>query len=116
MKLPHPNPNQDFEEYYDEIGKDGKPFHKYGVRNIDGQQEIVNLETGVSNMKFWKPEPVTNYDGCDHEFVITDMGKREAECRKCSFAMTFHAGMNYFEKDGQGYITIHKHDFPVTSL
>lgn len=95
-QLPHPNSEQKF----DHVQGD------YGYRTVFGQEEIVHIPTNKSNMAFWKPETVLDPSGCEHAFFVTDIGKREIECSNCHWAFGFHAGRNYHEENGQGYVTI----------
>lgn len=108
-QLPNPNQAQPFEiEYTNEQGD-----KIYGERTVDGLKEIVDLKTGKSNMTYIKPEPVTFYDGCTHEFRMLNVGTREIECEKCQFQLTFHVTENYFEEDGKAFVLLNKRKYPI---
>jgi hypothetical protein len=83
-QLPNPNQGKPFDKVYKD--EQGKPV--WGERG----EEIVHIPTGKSNQSYYKPETVVNSAGCKHEFNVSDMGKREIMCRKCSLETTFHAG------------------------
>lgn len=103
MQLPHPEPNKKF----DRVQGD------YGYRETFGEEEIVHIPTGKSNMMFHKPETVLSPQGCKHSFQLIDVGKREVECENCHWAFSFHAGRNYHEEDGKGYVTIKNKNYLV---
>lgn len=64
--------------------------------------------------KYWEPEMELNPTGCKHNFVITDIGKREVECENCHWAFAFHAGRNYFEEDGKAFVMIKNKKYPLS--
>lgn len=107
--LPNPNSNIPYEKVY--VDKYGEKTH--GERTIDGLTEIVDLKTGKSNMTYIQPEPVTHYEGCDHSFKILNIGRREVECSKCNYQLTFHVVENYTEENGNGYIVLNKVKYPL---
>lgn len=82
----------------------------YGEGTPD--EEIVHVPTQRSNVAYYTPEMVLNPEGCDHEFYITDIGKREIECR-CGLATTFIAGINYFEEGNNHTIKFKDKTYPV---
>lgn len=110
-----PNPNQS--KPFDRVIKDQNGNDLYGIRNEHTRdEEIVHIPTQRSNQQYWQPEMVLNPEGCEHAFVITNMGKREVECTKCHVETTFHAGVNYIEEDGKAFIQLHTGRFPVIPL
>ena len=116
MEIPNPNQNKEFDGYYDKVGPEGKPVHAYGYRMVDGAEEIVNLQNGQSNMKYWKPEKVLDPEGCEHEFVITNIGKREVECHKCHMETSFIPGINFKESKSGASITLNKKTYQIIYL
>lgn len=108
-QLPNPNNQAPFEKVY----KDQHGEEEYGERTVDGLKEIVNIKTGKSNMVYHKPELVTHYDGCNHEFRILNISAREVECDKCQYQLTFHVTENYVEEDGKAYVVLNKRKYPV---
>ena len=73
---------------FDRVTKDAQGEDAYGYRDTFGQEEIVDLKTGHSNMTFYKPEKVFSAAGCQHDFKVDDMGKREFVCSTCSWGVT----------------------------
>ena len=113
MQLPNPNENKPFERYYDRANPDGSTEHEYGVRRVDGHEELVHLPTGRSNMQYWKPE-IAHDPNCSHEFVLSS--NREIECLRCQYSTTFHAGRNIIEENHQTFVLIHNRKYPVIHL
>ncbi len=83
------------------------------IIEVPENPEVVNLQTGESNSQYWKPELILDPEGCEHEFVPVDLGKREVQCKHCNMGLIFHVGLNYKEVDGQPYITLNKYDYPL---
>lgn len=104
MKLTNPDEGKKFDRVAGEYG-----YRKEGTRD----EEIVHIPTGRSNQAYYQPEMVMNPEGCDHDFVLTSIGMREVECSRCHYGITFHAGINYTEREGTSYITLHGTEFPV---
>jgi len=110
VQLLHPNPNQPFER----VDKDAQGREAYGYRIVDGQEEIVHIPTGKSNMRWHKPEMALDPSSCPgHKFIIIDMGKREVECLNCHWQLSFNVATDYLEKEGKGYLTIKGQTFPI---
>lgn len=83
-----PNPNQD--KPFDRVIKDRGGQAVFGIRaEHTPDEEIVNMQTGESNQKFWQPDPVISPDGCEHAFFLVD--PREIECQWCHWIIGFHA-------------------------
>ncbi len=135
MQLPSPNEGKEPKKieghdalYYDHSHKqaviDWEPIDpedpKKGVRPVEkiidvpDNPEVVDLRTGQSNTKYWQPEKIVAPEGCEHEFIITSIGKREIECPKCNFATSFIAGVNFFEESGKFSVKIRNHLYPVS--
>ena len=103
MRLPNPNSNKPYERTLD----DGQGNPVWGIRNEGTpDEEIVHIPTGRSNQAYYQPEKVLDPSGCAHQFVITDMGKREVECRKCHWATTFIMGVNLVEEGEKAFIVL----------
>lgn len=103
------NPDTPFER----IEKDANGNDEYGFRNTFGQEEIVNLKTGKSNMSFYQPEKVFTTAGCSHDFKIDDISKREFICSKCNWGVTVH--INDIEETPDGmFIKIKEGKFKVS--
>lgn len=110
MKIPNPSSNKSFDKVYRDLN--GEPL--YGIRNEGSEdEEIVHIPTNKSNQTYYVPEMVLNPEGCEHEFVITDIGKREAECAKCHLDTGFIVGVNTYEINGQAYIIYHGKRYPL---
>lgn len=108
-----PNPKQG--QPYSRTLKDQAGNETHGIRaEHTPEEEIVDLMTGQSNMRYWKPEMVLNPEGCEHTYVIYDLGKREAECSKCHHATTFVPGVNFKEKKGLAQIRVLDHWYPIS--
>lgn len=73
---------------------------------VPQEGETIDLETGQSDSKYWQPEKVLDPTGCVHVFEITNLGKREIECQKCTLPTNFHPGINYFEENGKSFIVL----------
>jgi len=84
------------------------------VAIIPDNPEIIDTRTGESNSKYWQPEKVLDPEGCDHDFVITNVGKREAECSKCKLPTNFHIGSAFREEDGKYFLTYHEAEYPLS--
>lgn len=110
-QLPNPNSNKPF----DEVLKDKEGQDQYGVRKIDGHEEIVHIPTQQSNMKYWKPEMVMNPVGCSHQFDITNLGSREIECNKCGFGTQMHLGINTTEDSSGLKISLKNKSYPINT-
>lgn len=103
MQVSNPNNNKDFENVYKNAG--GSP--EWGVRHSDdGVKEWVHIPSGKSNHTYIQPDVVMDPTGCVHVFEVENIGKREVYCPMCGFATTFHAGINYFEENGESHIVI----------
>ena len=110
MRLPNPPADRPF----DKVIRDDKDNPLYGIRNeYTPEEEIVHVPTGRSNHVYYQPEKVLNPEGCEHEFVVTDLGKREIECTKCTYGTTFVAGVNYFE-DPDPRVVLNKKSYPIS--
>ncbi len=111
MKLPNPNDGKPF----DRVLKDENGKEVYGIRKEHTpEEEIVHIPTNRSTQQYWKPEMVMNPEGCNHEFIITSVGKREIECPKCHFATTFIVGVNFFEKNKKLSVKIRNRFYSVS--
>jgi hypothetical protein len=112
MELPNPNQNQP----YSRVLKDQAGNETYGIRaEHTPDEEIVDLRTGQSNMRYWKPEMVLDPSGCEHEFKVIDIGSREVECAKCHWPVSFHASENFRETQGKAEIRILGTWYPLAS-
>jgi hypothetical protein len=110
MRIPNPPADKQF----DRVIKDEQDNPVYGVRNeFSPEEEIVHISSNTSNHKYYTPEKVLNPEGCTHEFIVTDLGKREVECTKCNYGTTFVVGVNYFE-DPKPRLVLHKKSYPIT--
>ena len=107
-KLPNPNQSQPFDTVY----KDKEGNETYGERMIDGLKEIVDIQSGKSNMNYYMPEKVLSPEGCNHYFKFTNVPKREIECQLCNWALIVHPN-NYFEKKGKAYTTFKGQKLPI---
>ena len=83
------------------------------IITVPENPEIIDLATGQSNSKYWKPEPVLSPEGCDHHFVITDVGKREVECTKCTLPTSFSVPESFREDAGRAFFTYHKKEYEI---
>lgn len=109
MELPNPNDGKP----YGRVLKDTNGEDVWGIRNEHTpNEEIVHIPTGQSNQRYWKPEVVLNPEGCQHEFFITDIGRREVECRNCHFATSFIVGVNYSDDPPQ--FTLKGKKYPIS--
>ena len=133
MQIPSPNEGKKPQQYrgkeglffdksHEEMVTEYIPVDKHnplrGVQTVSKvvtvpeNPEIVNLETGQSNSKYWKPESVLNPEGCEHHFILIDVGKREVECTKCSLPTSFSVSPGlYREEKGKFFFTYHKKEF-----
>lgn len=110
MRLPNPNENQPF----DRVSKNAQGLPEWGYRHEGTpDEEIVHIPTNRSNQTYYQPQRVLYPEGCEHTFHVIDMGKREIECSRCQWATSFHPAHNYQESDGQGYVTILGHPYPI---
>lgn len=107
-----PNPHSD--RPFDEVRKDANGEDEWGIRQLDGVEEIVHIPTNKSNVKYWQPEPVVKPQGCEHQFRLVDVGAREVICDNCNLATTFHVGVNYYEQKGQPYFTMRGKSYPIS--
>lgn len=107
------NPNQSMP--YAEVTQDAQGNDAWGTRIVDGLEEIVNLQTGESNMSYHTPEVVTHYENCDHKFKIVNVGIREIECLNpvCRLTTSFHPAVNYEEINGTPYVTLNNHGYEI---
>jgi hypothetical protein len=98
------------------LGQDeyGRTIETSQTVEIPHDPEVVNIHNGVSNSQYWQPELVLNPEGCQHQFVVTDIGLRELECLHCHIATSFHAGRNVVEEQGQAYVVFHNKRYPIT--
>lgn len=94
------------------VTKDSMGQDEYEFRETFGQEEIVDLKTGKSNMSFYQPEKVFTTAGCNHDFRIEDMTKREFVCRKCTWGVTVGI-QDINEVDGDIWIKIKEGKFKV---
>jgi hypothetical protein len=110
MKLANPNANLPFNR----IDKDAQGNETYGYRTVDdGTEEIVHIPTGESNMNYYTPDKVTNYENCKHKFRIVRMGTREVECQYCRLITNFHPAVNFKEENGKAYILLNYQPFEI---
>lgn len=105
MKLENPDASKPFDEI--KLDKNGNP--EYGIRG----EEIVHIPSGRSNVSYYQPEVVMDASGCDHEFQLYDVAKREIECLKCRFATTFILGVNFEETPEGSFVTLKNKKYPV---
>lgn len=112
-QLPNPNESRPYERYYDKQNPDGSEEHEYGVRRVDGHEELVHLQTGRSNMTYHQPE-IVHDPHCVHEFILS--GNRELECSRCFLTTTFHAGRNIAEEEGKTYVYLQGKKYLVIHL
>lgn len=115
MQLPNPLKDKPFDEVLKEANPDPtkEPIDKWGVRHTNGGDEIVDLTTGQSNTKYWKPEMVINPQDCNHVFHLIDVLKREIECEKCTFSTNFIVGINFIEKKDKLFIRLQNKKYPI---
>lgn len=91
---------------------------KSGLRKVTStvvvpeDAEIIDLETGESDSKYWQPETVLNPEGCSHVFALVDVGKREVQCKKCTLSTTIHLGINVRENPSL-QVNLQSHWYPV---
>ena len=112
MRLSNPNSNKPFDRVTNDLN--GNP--EYGYRNEHTpDEEVVHIPTGHSNQSFHQPEIVMNPEGCKHEFIVYDIGKREVECSHCHMCTSFIPGINLFESNGKISIKIKGKKYPVQS-
>lgn len=109
MKLANPNQSQEF----DRVTQDRNGTDLYGYRHVDGQEEIVHIPSGESNMQYHQPEMVLNPEGCSHIFGVVDIRKREIECRGCHLMTSFHPAVNYREEAGKSYIVMNYKEYEL---
>lgn len=110
MQLPNPNNDKPF----DRVIKDAQGNEIWGIRaEHSGDEEIVHIPTGKSNMSYWKPEMVLNPEGCEHIFYLYNVGRREIECSVCHLTTAFIPGVNYSEENGQAFVTLKGKKYPV---
>lgn len=106
MRIPSPTHNLPYDKVIEETSPDGTKHPLYGIRNPNTtQEEIVHLDSGNSNQSYYIPDMVLNPEGCDHDFIMTHIGKREIECSKCNYATSFILGVNASEKNGNCFVT-----------
>lgn len=86
---------------YDKVVNDAQGNPLYGYRTVEGQQEIVHIPTGKSNMTFHKPEQATKTYDHEHAFRVENMGSREFICNGCDWAITVHISQIEENKEGQ---------------
>lgn len=108
-QLPNPHENTKF----DEVRKGAQGDPEWGVRKVDGHEEIVFIPSGRSNIQYWQPEAVMKPEGCQHEFTVVDVGHREVLCNLCNYATTFHVGINYVEDNGEPYIILRDKQYRI---
>lgn len=62
--------------------------------------EYVNDKTGESSIKEHDVKPIKKWCAKDkHDYRITNMGKREAECSKCGQTINFTVGKDTIKGD-----------------
>lgn len=84
------------------------------VITVPENPEVINLETGQSNSKYWKSDVVLNPEGCKHHFVLIDAGKREVECTKCSLPTNFNVIPGLFrETKKHKFFIFHKKEYEI---
>lgn len=106
------NPNSD--KPYDKVYKDHNGDPIYGIRKIDGAEELVNIKNGQSNMNYYQPEKVLDPSNCNHTFKIIDIAKREAECTQCRLGTSFVVGMSLIELPNEMQIIINNKKYPIS--
>jgi hypothetical protein len=108
-QLPNPNSSKPF----DRVAKNLSGEDEYGFRQVDGQEEIVHIPSGRSNMTYYQREMVLNPSACPgHEFRLVDVLKREIECSRCFWSTSAHIN-DFRETDGQLFVTVNKQEYPV---
>jgi len=136
MQIPSPNEGKKpqayrgkqalyFDRSHEEVVTEYVPVDKRnpsaGIRpetkvvTVPDNPEIVDLETGQSNTKYWKPEMVLNPEGCKHHFVLTNAAKREVECTKCNLPTSFTVPGSYREEKGRYFFIYHKKEYEIFS-
>jgi len=60
--------------------------------------EYVNIKTGESTLKEYKPRKITSYDTCNHYFEMID--DTNAQCKKCKLGQKIIWGLQFIQ-DGK---------------
>jgi hypothetical protein len=87
-------------QQFDRVIKDQHGNDLYGYRMVEGQEEIVHIPTGRSNMSYHEPSAVLNPSGCPHVFSVEDMGKRVFTCNRCNWSITANVNQIHESKGG----------------
>lgn len=111
MKIANPQAGQKFDVVY----KDHMGNPTYGVRNPNtADEEIVHIPSNKSNQNYYIPDVVLDPTGCEHDFIVTDVNKREIECNKCQYESSFVLGVNAEERDNKLQVILNKKTYSIS--